>query len=200
MRPSGTPDERRIALAVRAGSQDVHPGWTIPEGGGNPGDGTDRAIEAQIVATVTGRKPLFFDPWGSQFSDAFDESYREILPSDVEVVSREGMLFIFRPETLELAMRLDRSSRRRAGESQIDSVVRISKAGPNGHLLGYGARSMDQRPAHRVRTLKARKHILYAFVSHADPALASKFASERAVDFSRAFGWTDVDFTLDELV
>jgi hypothetical protein len=125
------PIERAIALDVRAASQAVYPGWTIPDGDESTGDGGQRAIEAQLAAAVTGRKPLYFDPWGEQFSDAFAQAYRKVIPIDVEVVSRDGMLFVFRPEAVTLILDSDPGFYRHAGESVIDSIVRVSGQGMN---------------------------------------------------------------------
>lgn len=67
------PDERSIALDVRAASQDVYAGWSAPDGDRDTGERQQRAIEAHVAAAVTGRKPLYFDPWGEEFSEAFVE-------------------------------------------------------------------------------------------------------------------------------
>jgi hypothetical protein len=190
------PVEKTIALDVRAASKDVYPGWTIPDGDENTGDGGQRAIEAQLAAAVTGRKPLYFDPWGEQFSDAFAQAYRKVLPTDVEVVSRDGMLFVFRPEAVTPILDSDPEFYRHAGESVIDSISRVSGQGMNGELLGYGARHMLETPSHEVRIFKGDELVLYFFISNHNENIAEKIAGERANDFVRAFGWTDVSFRL----
>lgn len=190
------PVERAIALDVRAASQAVYSGWTIPNGDGSPGAIAQRAIEAQVSAAVTGRKPLYFDPWGEEFSDAFAQSYRKVIPSDVEVISREGMLFVYRPEAVTPILDSDPDFYRHAGESIIDSIARVSGQGMNGELLGYGARHMQENPAHEVKIYKGSDLVLYFFVSDPDEILAEKIAGERANDFIRAFGWGDVSFEL----
>ena len=192
------PDERTIALNVRAASQNVYPGWTVPDGDGGPGESQQRAIEAHVAAAVTGRKPLYFDPWGPEFSDAFADAYRKVIPEGVEVDSRDGMLFIFRPEKVSAIMDLDPEFYQKRGESLIDSISRVSASGMNGELLGYGAKDMVTRPAHEVRIFKGEDLLLYYFLSDSDPKRAATFASARAEDFVRAFGWDDVSFRLTE--
>jgi hypothetical protein len=62
------PDEGRIALDIRAASQNVYAGWTTQDGSGDEVELSQRAIEAQVSAAVTGRKPLYFEPWGEGLS------------------------------------------------------------------------------------------------------------------------------------
>ena len=199
MGQSQEPDERTIALNVRAASQDVYPGWTVPDGDRGTGESQQRAIEAHVAAAVTGRKPLYFDPWGSEFSDAFADAYRKVLPEGVEVASRDGMLFVFRPEKVSAIMDSNPAFYRKAGESLIDSISRVSASGMNGELLGYGAKDMLTRPAHEVRIFKGEHLLLYYFVSDPDPKHAVRFARTRAEDFVRAFGWDDVSFRLEKM-
>jgi hypothetical protein len=191
------PDERAIALDVRAASQDVYAGWSAPDGDRDTGERQQRAIEAHVAAAVTGRKPLYFDPWGEEFSEAFAESYRRVLPRSVEVVSRDGMLFVFRPEKVAAIMESDPDFYRREGESLLDSISRVSAEAMNGELLGYGARSLLVRPAHAVRIFRGKDLLLYYFVSDPDSHHAASFARLRAEDFELAFGWQDLKFTLE---
>lgn len=193
------PDDRAIALNVRAASKDVYPGWSIPDGDGDPGEGQQRAIEAQIAAAVSGRKPLYFEPWGQEFSDAFANSYRGVIPAEVEVISRDGMLFIYRKEAILPLLDSDLEFYRPNGETDIEAIVRVSSLGMNGELLGYGAKSMLTRPAHEVRIFKGEDLLLYYFVSDPDQKHAARFARTRADDFVRAFGWQDVSFRLEKM-
>ena len=64
------PEEAGIAQSVRTSSKDVYSGWTIPESDQNSGNVADRAIEAQIAAAVTGRKPLYFESGPDGCGDA----------------------------------------------------------------------------------------------------------------------------------
>jgi hypothetical protein len=193
------PVERTIALDIRAASQNVYPGWTVPDGDRGTGESQQRAIEAHVAAAVTGRKPLYFDPWGKEFSDAFATEYRKVLPEEVEVVSRDGMLFVYRPGNVGAIMDADPEFYRKAGESMLDSISRVSTDGMNGELLGYGARDMVTRPAYGVKILKGDELALYYFVSDPDPVHAAEFAERRAMDFVRAFGWDDIRFVLEKL-
>ncbi len=193
------PDERSIALNIRAASKDVYPGWSIPHGDGDQGESQQRAIEAQIAAAVTGRKPLYFEPWGEEFSDAFAESYRRVIPKNVEVQSRDGMLFIYQKEPVRIILDSDPEFYRPGGESDIDAIARVSANGVNGELLGYGARSILDRPAHQVRIFKGNDILMYYFVSDPDPKHAAGFAKARTLDFERAFGWDDVRFELTKV-
>lgn len=193
------PHERRIALDIRAASQDVFTGWTAPDGRGDEGELSQRAIEAQVSAAVTGRKPLYFEPWGEGLSERVAESYRKIIPSDVDVVARDGMLFVYRPESVQPIIDSDLQFYRIDSESLLDSISRVSAAGRNGELLGYGARDTLTRPAHAVTILRGNQTVLYYFISDPDPVHAAKFAKSRATDFVRAFGWKGVRFEIEKL-
>jgi hypothetical protein len=199
MGPRKEPDERRIVLDIRAASQHVYAGWTTPDGHGNEGELSQRAIEAQIAAAVAGRKPLYFEPWGEGLSEWFANSYRKALPHDVEVVARDGMLFIYRPEAVQPILDSDLPFYRSGSGSALDSIARVSAAGMNGELLGYGARHIGARPAHAVTILKETRIVLYYFISDPDPNHAARFAKARATDFVRAFGWPDVGFVIEKL-
>ena len=190
-------DTRATAIAVRAASRKVYSGWTEPKSDTDPGSIDERAIEAQISAAVDGRKPLYFEPWGDQeVADRFASSYREAINQPVEIHSRDGMVFVYRSEAVRKIMDSDPSFYRREGESDLDSIVRVSKDYENGELLGYGARNMMARPAYEVRLFKGDGLLLYFFVSSPDESLAIRLAMERALDFTRAFGWRDVKFVL----
>jgi hypothetical protein len=88
--PGGAEEDPRsiagnIAKSVRTASRRVHPGWTEPKSSGDPGEVSKRAIEAQIAAAALGRKPLYFEPWGEELSEAFAAAYRKVLPAGVSV-------------------------------------------------------------------------------------------------------------------
>ena len=199
MGPHKEPDERRIALNIRAASQDVFAGWTAPDGSGDEGELSQRAIEAQVSAAVTGRKPLYFEPWGEGLSEQFAESYRTVIPGDVDVVARDGMLFVFRPEAVQPIVDSDPEFYKIGNESLLDSIARVSAAGRNGELLGYGARDMLSRPAHGVTILRGKRPVLYYFISDPDPKHAAIYAQARADDFELSFGWDDVRFEIEKL-
>lgn len=192
-------DPRAIAKLARSASRHVYPEWSEPSNDGHPGEIPDRAIEAQIAAAVTGRKPLYFEHWGKGLSEAFAESYRRVLPEIVEVHARDGMLFIYRPAAVRRIMKADPAFYRAKGDADLDSIARVSAVGMNGDLLGYGARSMTERPAHAVRIFRGSTLLLYYFISTPDPASARKFAKQRALDFVQAFEWEGVGFDLELL-
>jgi hypothetical protein len=188
---------RRAALAVRAASQDVLPQWTTPKGGGTPGDVSDRSIEAQIAAAVEGRKPLYYEPWGDkELSDQLAASYRNVLSEAVNIRSRNGTIYVYRDEAVSPILDDDPAFYRPNGEDDFEAIVRVSERSENGELLGYGARSIMERPGHEVRIFKGERLLLYYFVSSPDRAKAMKFANDRSVDFIRAFGWDDVRYEL----
>ena len=189
--------EADIAQSVRTASQTVYEGWTIPGSGQSQGDVSHRAIEAQIAAAVTGRKPLYFDSWGTVFSDAFAEAYRRVLPLDVNVVSRDGVILIYKETSVIPILDSDPTFYRLAEESIEDSIARVSIAGMNGELLGYGARSILSRPAYRVEIYKGTNLELYFFVSSPDRDLAVQAAHERMKDFVLAHGWKDLRFIIE---
>jgi len=118
---------------------------------------------------------------------------------EVEVTSKDGMLFIYRPVFVGPILDSAPDFYQAVKGSEIDAIVRVSALGMNGDLLGYGARSVITRPAHAVRILKGDVLALYYFVSDPDPEHAAGFARERAMDFVRAFGWDDVRFELEKI-
>ena len=189
--------EAGIAKSVRAASRDVYAGWTEPDGGGDTGEVSQRAIEAQVAAAVTGRKPLYFEPWGEGLSEAFAEAYRKVIPPVVCVLCRDGMLFVFRPEVVAAILDSDPAFYRKPGETPEDSIVRVSRESMNGELLGYGARHILERPSHHVQIYKDDTLLLYFFVSSPDRELAERIANERTEDFYRACGWADLDFVME---
>lgn len=194
--PDQAADSRTTAELVRAASRDVYSGWSVPAGDGDPGESQQRAVEAQIVAAAEGRKPLYFDPWGEMFSEAFAEAYRKVLPSDVTVEARGGMLFVYKEDVVRVILESDPDFYLQNGETILESIARVSAAGENGELLGYGARSMMERPAHEVKIYKGVHLMLYFFVSAPGYKEAAFCANERALDFSRAFGWEDVRYEI----
>ncbi len=165
-------DSGRTAESVRTASRSVLPGWTVPEGDSAPGSVAERAIEAQIAAAVTGRKPLYFETWGEGICDVFANAYRKVLPSDVVVEARDGMLFIYRPDAIIPIINSDLQFYRPHGETVLDSIARISKDGRNGELLGYGAKSILDRPAYKVEIYKGNDLALYFFTSSPDETVA----------------------------
>jgi hypothetical protein len=190
-------DAQATAKAIRTASRNVYPGWTEPKGDSDPGSTADRAIEAQVAAAVEGRKPLYFEPWGDpKVADRFAEEYRKVIPPDVEVKSIDGTLFVYRPEAVRPILDTDPEFYRRGEETDLDSIIRVSSTAENGQLLGYGARTILDRPAHEVRLYKGDDLLLYFFVSSADENMAAGIANDRAGDFIRAFGWTDVRFEM----
>jgi hypothetical protein len=192
-------DPRAIAKLARSASRHVYPEWSEPHGHGDTGEVSQRAIEAQIAAAVAGRKPLYFEPWGKDLSEAFAESCRRVLPDSVEVHARDGMLFIYRPAAIRRIMKADPAFYRAKGDTDLDSIARVSAVGMKGDLLGYGARSVTERPAHAVRIFRGKSLLLCYFVSTPELASAMKFAKKRAQDFVHAFGWEDVGFDLEPL-
>ena len=193
------PIERSLALAIRAASQNVYAGWTTPPGSGDSqeiGDPADRASEAHIAAAATGRKPLYFDEWGDRLSHRFAWVFRKILPQNVEVHAKDGFLLIYTEAAVRPILESDPAFYLRSGDTILDAVARASRRSDNGQLLGYGALSMSESPAHEVRIFKGGSLLLYFFVSAADEALAQEIAQERSLDFFRAFGWEDLSFQL----
>jgi hypothetical protein len=186
-----------IARAVRAASRDVYPGWTEPQGDGDPGEIAERAIEAQIAAAVLGRKPLYFEPWGDEVSRRFRSAYRRILPDEVKVSARDGMLFVFRPEIVKPILDADPAFYLHRRESDLACIARVSESGENGELLGYGARHIAVRPAYHVRIYRGESLLLYFFVSSPDENAAARIAYERTADFYLAHGWSDVRFVME---
>ncbi len=188
---------RGTAEAIRAASRVVLPEWSVPESDTAPGSVADRAIEAQIAAAVEGRKPLYYEPWDNpDLSDQLAAEYRKVIPPEVAVESRKGFLYIYRPGKVKGILDSDPEFYRRQGESDFDSIARVSEDHSNGELLGYGARSMMDRPAHEVRIYKGKDLILYFFVSSPDEKKATLIADERTRDFFRSFQWSDLRYEI----
>jgi hypothetical protein len=110
------------------------------------------------------------------------------------------MLFIYRQERARRILNADPSFYRKpSDESDLDAIARVSAEGMNGDLLGYGARSMTERPAHAVRIFRGQALLLYYFISTSDRKIAARYAKQRALDFVKAFGWEDVGYDLEAL-
>lgn len=191
--PGGAEEDPRsfagnIARSVRAASRSVHPGWSEPKGSGDPGEVSERAIEAQIAAAALGRKPLYFEPWGEGLSEAFAAAYRKVLPAGVSVRAKNGMLFIYRPEAVKPILQADPGFYLHPGDSLIASIARVSESAENGELLGYGARHIAVRPCFDVRIYLGESLLLYFFVSSPDEEAAARIANERTQDFTKPTG------------
>lgn len=132
-------------------------------------------------------------------SEAFREAYAKVIPRGVVVASRNGMLFVYRPEVLRPLLDAKPELYRRDGESDLDSIARVSASGMNGELLGYGAIHMGVRPAYEVRIFKQQVMLLYCFISAPNEDAAARIANERTADFARAHGWKDLFFVMDFL-
>ncbi|MEI6819688.1 MAG: hypothetical protein WCL19_08815 [Verrucomicrobiota bacterium] len=203
--PGGTeadsvPDPKRTAEAIGTASRHVYPEWTIATSVGDPGSAADRAIEAQVTAAAEGRKPLYYEPWGSpEVARQFADAYREVLPLIVEVQVKDGNLYVYRAEAIQVIIDSNPVFYNRPGESILDSIHRVSLSHDNGELLGYGAKSLMTRPANEVRIYKGEDLLLYFFVSTPDTNLANQIANERTADFFRAFGWEDLRFEMQKM-
>jgi hypothetical protein len=145
---------------------------------------------AQIGAAAAGLKPLYFDPWGAEASDIMAVGLRHLLPREVEVMSRNGMLFVWRPEVLRPLLEVHR----RADESDEDTIVRMSSADANGTLLGYGSAHSPFLPgAVPVNIHDADGYVLAGF--RGQPGDVEAVARRRALDIAAATGRT-VYFTI----
>ena len=88
-----------------------------------PNDFDPREIFASTSAVAVGRKLLYHEEWGV-YSDLFARLIRNFLPDNVTVAVRDGHLYAFRKDLINLSL------------AEIDEK---SVASTNGRLLGYGA-------------------------------------------------------------
>lgn len=170
---------RRIGQDARTALQEVQAEW------GGPGVGEDEAAlqtgsEAQIAAACLGTKPLYIEPWGQELSEKFARALKVTLPAGVTVEAAEGHLLIYRPEIVRPILDSDAAFYRRAGENDAAAIARLSAAGENGELLGYGSRNfLDPKGARVLVTTETGVGYMW-FISK--PELAEIFAAERAQD------------------
>lgn len=144
------------------------------------------AVEAQIAAASLGHKPLYYDPWASELSEAVAASLSAKLPAGAEAHATEAGLLVFRPEAIRPILDADSAFYRPHGEDDLSAIVRVSLDGNNGELLGYGARNWSEPQGARV-TITTPDAIIYMwFVSQ--PELATRFAAERAADIEAYTG------------
>lgn len=133
-------------------------------------EGGDRSFGAQIAAAASGRKPLFHEEIQEQAAPVAD-ALRGRLGPGVEVQAIEGHLYVYRPDTLPVPL----------GEAH-----RLSVAGENGELLGYGVRAMLEPGNVQVLLKNGRGEIVGGF--RARPDTAGEFAARRAADCALAWG------------
>ena len=78
-----------------------------------------------------------------------------------------------------------------------DWLVGTAASGENGLLLGYGAKSMHERPALIVRVRDYQGHLVIRF--HTTPALASESIKARLNDLIVTTGRTDFEVFVEDL-
>lgn len=153
-----------------------------------------RTVEAQIAAASLGYKPLYWDPWGATASAALRSYLRRALPSGTIIGADAAGLVVFQPHVVRPILDSDTAFYRPHDESDLPAVLRVSRAGMNGELLGYGARSSDASGAVRVRIFDDDGELFAVFMS--DPRGAEFHARERLLDIATYIG-ADLSYTID---
>jgi len=96
------------------------------------------------------------------------------------VHAQDGMLFVYRPEAVKPILDSDPAFYRPNGESDLQAIVKVSKTGQNGELLGYGARSLHA-PGSVGVTILSKDNVVFTFFS-SNAQTAGFFGAERAKD------------------
>ncbi|MFZ4766288.1 MAG: hypothetical protein ACOYMN_15160 [Roseimicrobium sp.] len=116
---------------------------------------------------------------------------RNVLPEETSVESKSGILYVWRASALRPL--LDVADAR----AQLPQIAALGEAGDNGILLGYGANSLRQRPAVRVRIEDAAGHPVVGF--HTTPEDATRVIAQRLWDLRHATGRNDFVVNTDFL-
>jgi SPP1 gp7 family putative phage head morphogenesis protein len=159
-------DLRSDARGSREALARVQPG---DDGIALPG-GVARALGAEIAAVASGRKPVCHEQLGP-LADLLVPRLSAVLGDRARVAARDGHLYV-----------LGR------GAPDIDTVHRLTLAGENGPLLGYGRARLGDPTAEIVTVRDARGLPLGGF--HAAHDEAEHFARLRAADYADALGET----------
>lgn len=148
---------------------------------------TVRIHGAEIAAVASGRKALFHENLGDLAAPAA-EALRPTLPAGLIAEARDGHLYVYRPDGAESTVLGDaRSNLSVASAPQaFDEIHRLSQAGQDGELLGYGTARMNDPGTVIVTIEDAAGNYIAGF--HALPGEAETLARQRAADYSEAFG------------
>ncbi|MFL6518731.1 MAG: hypothetical protein ACJ8NS_00765 [Chthoniobacterales bacterium] len=152
-----------------------------------------RAVEAQIAAASLGYKPLYWDPWGEEASARLRFQLRRGLPAGTIIGTNNAGLAVFQESTVRPILDSDPAFYRPSGESDLPAVLLVSRAGFNGELLGYGARSFDTPGVVPVRIVDDDGELFASFMSA--PGVAERHARERLLDIATYTG-ADLIYTI----
>ena len=166
-----------IGQATRAAFSQVFEGWDSEVDWP-----IKRTIEAQIAAASLGYKPLYWDPWGEAASAALRSQLRRALPSGTTIGANDAGLVVFQLHAVRPILESAPAFYRPHGERALAAVLNVSRAGLNGELLGYGARSFDTPGAVPVRIFNDDDELFAFFMS--DPRSGEFYARERLLDIS----------------
>ncbi len=135
-------------------------------------------INAQITSAALGTKPLYFDSWPDP--DAVASALDKAVGRLAEVKSASEKVFVYRPEVIKGILDGNKALYRPNGENDFAAVLAATESGDNGELLGYGAKSIVQRPAVRVIILTANGDVVLGF--HVTPELEKEITRRRLSD------------------
>ena len=138
---------------------------------------------AHLSAVVAGRKPLYHEQLDQGTASDVFRRLLGILPEGVAATLSDGHLYVYRPEILRKI--ISAHPRAYPGLDLFSKIHQASLSGLNGHLLGYGARSMLDPDTVLVRIFDSANKPVFGFRSRRENA--SRFGIERAKDFSLAF-------------
>ena len=124
-------------------------------------------ILASTSAVAVGRKLLYHEGWAG-YAENLAALIRGYLPDNVDVMVRDGHVYAWRPDLLELAP---------------DQIHVMTLKDESGMLLGYGQNLFDQ-PSVPVHIRNAAGEIIGGFF--ANPVSAHVYARARAKDFTSA--------------
>lgn len=140
---------------------------------------------AQIASVSVGRKPLFHEQLLPETASDLAQSLRQQLPADIEVQTREGHLYVFRPDTVLAIVAADPQAY--PGSTLLDKVHQATLRETNGELLGYGQRQLFQPGSVLVRIIDdTTGQAVMGFFTR--PALAATLARAHLKDLADATG------------
>jgi hypothetical protein len=152
-----------------------------------------RTVEAQIAAASLGYKPLYWDPWARKPPLAFAFNCDVCYPPARSLVPTMPVSRSFRNRPSVPFLNSDPAFYRPSGESDLSAVLLVSRAGFNGELLGYGARSFDTPGVVPVHIFDDDGELFASFMSA--PGVAERHARERLLDIATYTG-ADLIYTI----
>jgi len=166
-------EQQRVARSVFGASQGSFEPNRSADGAAEIPDRVLSSLEtrwaSELAGVAAGRKPLFHEYFPPEVADQIADQLRAAVPVGVQVLSREGQLFAWRPDVLK------------------ETVATIQSRANDGNALGYGVNRHDPaapRVAVNIRDAAGRQVSSF----FAPEQGAELFAKARAQDFIDATG------------